>query len=165
MFITDDDETTHNMALVRQFYRKGDKVALEYQDRIIVLMTKNYDRLLNELRPTIAANPGFEWLEFDWYYLKDKDPDTYGIKGRVIRCRNPVIAWRVEDNFEPIPVTLDDKSSKSPTLRTAILCPNGRVIRPGSQCWDSLDNWIEYVRQEWKDAIKAGERTKVTSGS
>lgn len=62
-------------------------------------------------------------------------------------CLEPVIAWRVTAH-SVLPVTIDVPSWPE----SLILYPDGRVVAPSDQSWDSLAVWLDSARRAHRPA-------------
>ena len=89
--------------------------------------------LKNILATIIKADPGYELLV----------PGCSG--GEFAFYREPIIAWRIGDDFMPEPITPVWRVSLE--CKTAILCPDGRV-RSDSGNFGTLKEWEAYGAKE-----------------
>ena len=66
--------------------------------------------------------------------------------------RWPVLMWLLDGAFGFHQVFTAWTSPGDDEGRSAILCPDGRVVRPGDSAWDTEANWVAAMRKEAEEA-------------
>lgn len=88
-------------------------------------------RVMYAFMPVVPATPGFFKLT-----LTDDGQDGYGT------FKQPIVAWRIDDD-NAIPVVLESEIDKSEY--GYILCPDGQVMWPYVEYFNSEKDWFNYA--------------------
>ena len=151
--------TLFNYSQIRKVIESPDKkVTIEYTNgETESIEHKNAYRAFSHLgnATIIPVAPGFVKLTCQF---RDEPPSLEKID------REPILGWRVwkEGRMSGCdPVTMMDAGHSS-NVATAILCPDGSVVIPLVRARDSIESWLEYVRDEWKE-WQEDQKTEVAS--
>ena len=101
----------------------------------------------------IPAEPGYQQLMF---FSNEPGPDDDRLE---IIDRWPVIAWELELEFGyHRPVTVWSCLGDADADNVAVLCPDGRVVNPGTQTWANEADWLKDQRKIADDKAAAKKR-------
>ena|ERR1700693_5651257 len=140
-----------NTAAVKEVSRiKKDEwsTQLTWLDGTIEEVDGRPERFYSASRPVIRAEPNFATIHFSFFFDDDEDPKTYDIKAGLYR--EPIIAWRIEDDGYPTPITpsgacnFDDSHGL-----TGVMWPDGRVEIPFDRTCRDVQSFVEAIRGEW----------------
>jgi hypothetical protein len=135
-------------------YVNGETESLEHEDAY-----RSFGGLESNDATTIPAAAGFMTVNC-WFW--DEPPSLENIN------RDPIIGWRtyqVGNTTVCDPITLDDGPSTD-SGSTAILRPDGVVVVQALQQWDSIEEWMKTVREDWEKWKKTREAELVkTTGT
>lgn len=121
----------------------------------VVSMTPRGDDILAYRLNTVDGESHIAWLTDIEALTSAVVPAApgYGVVGVTVGDTieawiEPVIAWRVSYDGDALPVTLDCTNRDDP-----ILYPDGRVVLPHSQIWNSIEDWLNDVRTSPRGAL------------
>lgn len=105
--------------------------------------------------PVVPASPGTTVILIHQPHIEGQRPKTDDVWSEEV----PVIAWRCL-SFGAFPITLDDEDLKQTRILHPL--PNGELLAPGDQTFESLDqamaNTLRDVQDQWDR--RNNERTK-----
>lgn len=156
----------HNLASVRKvtFFNNGSATVTYHNGDEDDLTAAEDKDLIESFRAaaqeqcqvdTVPATPGFEIVAF--WADADGDPETFDIAAKLYRT--PVIAWKIphEEKGFDVSVTAvgidlnSDQDLGKDGCRCTTLAPDGRVRSYWGECFDTLEDWVELVREQWKE--------------
>lgn len=123
------DPANHRPAKV--YMKDGDEWGVEIDHYVLKQITRDASSV-------VSANPGFETVTY-WY--QSESPDEPYVE------HQPVLAWRVSNEYGPEPIVLDE-SSIEPEQIWGILYPSGEVVTNDTARYVDLDDWKRAAKHE-----------------